>query len=365
MNQEEFDAKFCYKPPPDDRQKKQIKKAARKCYEPCTSFQSLWHYIASFLPILTWLPAYSWKNELVNDAIGGFTVGILLVPQGIAYAVLAGVEPVYGLYSSFFPALIYMFLGTSKHCSIGPFSVVSLMAGIAIREVLHPGENGSFDDASKLLNSTANETQSLDQLTPIEVATTLTLAIGLVQLLMAVLRLGFLTTYLSDQVVAGFTTAVAFHVLAAQLDDLLGIKIPHRNGFGYLFFEAYSILLALPSANIAAVVISTCSIVFLFVCKEFISPLFEKKIRVPIPSELLAVIFGTIISYYLQLNAKYKVEIVDFIPAGMPTPRVPQLDLIPSLLSNAVGIAIVIIAIHISLAKVFAKKHNYPIDAGQ
>uniref|UniRef100_A0A914VC92 STAS domain-containing protein n=1 Tax=Plectus sambesii TaxID=2011161 RepID=A0A914VC92_9BILA len=313
---------------------------------------------------------YSWKSNLVGDVSGGLTVGIMHVPQGIAYAVLTGVDPVYGLYASFFPALVYMFFGTSRHVSVGSFAVVSLMAGIAVNQLLPNGDSRLYtpspDETMMLLNGSLNYTLTSErQLLPIEVASVLTLTIGIVQLLMAVLRLEFVATYLSDQVVSGFTTGAAFHVLLAQLDDLVGLKVQRRNGIGYLFFQVYAIVSALPNANVATAIVSLCAIIFLFVCKEYINPLVAKKSPFPVPAELIVVTVGTAASHFLRLNEQYDVPIVSFIPTGLPMPSVPRLELIPDVLGDAVGIAIVVVAIHVSMAKLFAKKHGYKIDDSQ
>uniref|UniRef100_A0A0N4TE99 Sulfate_transp domain-containing protein n=1 Tax=Brugia pahangi TaxID=6280 RepID=A0A0N4TE99_BRUPA len=96
-----------------------FRKITNRTFAPCSNPLNLWQWFTNFVPILQWLPNYQWKNDMIHDIIGGLTIGIMHVPQGIAYAVLAGVDPVYGLYSSFFPVFFYMFFGTSKHASVG------------------------------------------------------------------------------------------------------------------------------------------------------------------------------------------------------------------------------------------------------
>ncbi|KAL3100984.1 hypothetical protein niasHS_001444 [Heterodera schachtii] len=122
MNQDEFDHRFAYRGPEqfsDERDMcRQTRKFFRQYYRPCLSPEALWHFILRFVPILNWLPAYEWRQCLLADAIGGLTVGIMHVPQGIAYALLARLHPVVGLYTSFFPPLFYMLFGTSRHNSI-------------------------------------------------------------------------------------------------------------------------------------------------------------------------------------------------------------------------------------------------------
>uniref|UniRef100_A0A914X8V7 STAS domain-containing protein n=1 Tax=Plectus sambesii TaxID=2011161 RepID=A0A914X8V7_9BILA len=367
MNQEDFDSKYIYQEPHYEHLGRTLRVSARKFCEPCSSGRALLHAVIGFMPILQWLPKYSWKIDLMNDVIGGLTVGVMHVPQGIAYAVLSGVEPVYGLYSSFFPALIYMFFGTSRHVSVGSFAVVSLMAGLAKRRILPEDSDGQQQSSgSAQLGNLTNDTSNADEeLTAIAVVSTITLGIGLVQLLMALLRLQFLTSYLSDQVVSGFTTGAAVHVFVTQLDDIFGIKIPKRSGLGYLFLTLYDIVLTIPKANTVSVLVSVCSIAFLYIGKEYVNPLVKKKIPVQIPFELIVLIITTAVSYIFSLKETHDLPIVEIVPVGFPMPSLPKFDLLPRVIGDAVGISVVIVAVHVSMCKMFAKKHDYKIDAGQ
>uniref|UniRef100_A0A914CFK3 SLC26A/SulP transporter domain-containing protein n=1 Tax=Acrobeloides nanus TaxID=290746 RepID=A0A914CFK3_9BILA len=140
--------------------------------------ENMFNKMYKFLPILAWLPKYKWKENLKYDIIGGFTNGIMLLPQGMAYASLAGVEPIYGVYSSFFSSLIYMFFGTSQHISVGTFAVASMMTG-AVRYRLIPDslQNGTIQDDCK-------NYPKLDlgyEVTPLMLTSALTLGVGLVQ----------------------------------------------------------------------------------------------------------------------------------------------------------------------------------------
>ena len=124
--QTEFDAEFGTRLPPEtssDRFRRQLK---RSFLQPFTSCSSLASTALSFVPITSWLPSYLWKKDLLFDVVGGLTTGIMHVPQGIAYSALAGVDPVYGLYASCFPAFFYMIFGTSRHTSLGIFLKFSL-----------------------------------------------------------------------------------------------------------------------------------------------------------------------------------------------------------------------------------------------
>ncbi|VDK53062.1 unnamed protein product [Anisakis simplex] len=280
--QEEFDNKYGYHTE-DAGLLLQGKKVFRKCTQPCASVNKLFGTLLGFIPIVKWLPKYNLKAYLLRDIIGGFTTGVMHVPQGIAYSVLSGVAPVYGLYSSFFPALFYMIFGTSRHTSIGSFAVVALMSGIANDQIMSTYSTPST-------NSTVSSTQTVE-LTPIIVAQALTFTLGIIQFATGLLRLEFVTTYFSDQLVAGFTTGSACHVFAAQIDDVLGVNVPKVSGPGYLFRRFYDILLQIPHANVCTVITSAIGILFLYVGKDFISPFVNKrlKMKIPIPYELILV----------------------------------------------------------------------------
>jgi len=140
MNQEEFDERFHYTRPKAVEEHTTpahlLQMLARPYYRPFTSCRQFVNTLLGVMPILQWLPQYKWRESIMADVVGGLTVGVMHVPQGIAYALLAKVPPVVGLYTSFFPPLFYMLFGTSRHNSIGSFAVVALMAGMAVEKVM-------------------------------------------------------------------------------------------------------------------------------------------------------------------------------------------------------------------------------------
>uniref|UniRef100_A0AC34QAJ8 SLC26A/SulP transporter domain-containing protein n=1 Tax=Panagrolaimus sp. JU765 TaxID=591449 RepID=A0AC34QAJ8_9BILA len=364
MNQEEFDAKYGYHRP-DHRHgivTRRCIKLTRRYWKPFTSPKNFLSTVISFFPILRWLPKYDWKRNLTYDFLGGLTVGVMHVPQSIAYALLAKVPPVVGLYTSLFPALFYMLFGTSMHNSIGSFAVVSLMAGKSVTklcpEPLIDGDNGTLEDGL----------QDKFEDCALTVASTLAFCVGLIHLLMALLRLEIVVTYFSDQLVAGFTTAASCHVFVTQLPALFGMKgIANPSGVGYLFRKLYSICKHLDRTNWMTTIVGFSSIAFLVIGKDYVNPVLQKKLRlpVPIPFELILVILATVISTLCKLNFHHHVEIVEEIPTGLPTPHFPQFGQLGELMIDGLSIAVVVVAIHISLAKMFGKKLNYKVDPGQ
>ncbi|XP_078732227.1 prestin-like [Lampetra fluviatilis] len=301
------------------------------------------------MPILDWLPKYKVKQWLLGDIISGLTVGIVHIPQGMAYAFLAALPPIYGLYTSFFPVLIYVIAGTSRHASMGTFAIVSLMTGGVVERFAS--------------NVTAIDPQELES-QKISIATTLAVLSGAIQLIMFSLQLGFVAIYLSDPLVSAFTNAAAIHVLVSQIKNMLGLQVPRFSGPASIFMTMVDIFQKLPNTNIAELVTSLVCLTVLIPVRE-INQRYKSKLKAPIPVELLLIILATVISFYARLEEKFGVTVVGNIPAGLPVPQLPTVTNFSSLIADGLAIAIVGYAVSVSLAKIFAKKHGYTVDANQ
>ncbi|KYO38654.1 prestin [Alligator mississippiensis] len=322
----------------------------------CTSKKAKSH-LYSFLPILLWLPRYPVKAYLLGDIISGISTGVMQLPQGLAYALLAAVPPVFGLYSSFYPVFLYTFFGTSRHISIGTFAVISMMVGaVAVREV--PDER--FDI---LESNSTNSTEIRDNLR-VQVAVTLALLSGIIQLCLGLLRFGFVAIYLTEPLVRGFTTAAAVHVFTSQLKYLLGVKTKRYSGALSVLYSIYAVFSNITDTNIAALVVGLTCIVLLLIGKE-INVRFKNKLPVPIPMEIIVVIIGTGVSAGMNLSDTYGVHIVGNIPKGLRAPAIPDMGIIQQVFIDAIAIAIVGFSMAVSMAKIFALKHGYTVDGNQ
>ncbi|XP_077399688.1 prestin isoform X1 [Vanacampus margaritifer] len=317
--------------------------------------------VLSFLPILTWLPKYPVREYLFQDVVSGLSTGVVQLPQGLAYAMLAAVPPVYGLYSSFYPVLLYTFFGTSRHISIGTFAVISLMIGsVAVREVpdsyVPPPGNGS--------NTSANFSLADRDAMRVQVAVVLTTLVGIIQIILGLLRFGFVAIYLTEPLVRGFTTAAAVHVVVSQLKYLFGVKTKRFSGPLSVVFSIKAVLSHITSTNVSTLILGFACLVFLFVIKH-LNERFKKKLPIPIPGEIIVVIVSTGVSYGMALAADYQVDVVGEIPTGLLPPVVPDFSLLRTLVTDSFAIAIVGFSMGISLAKIFALKHNYSVDSNQ
>ncbi|NXY26508.1 S26A6 protein, partial [Atrichornis clamosus] len=333
-----------------------------------------------FLPFLRWLPRYPVKDWLLGDIASGFSVGIMHLPQGLAYALLAGLPPVTGLYSSFYPVFLYFFFGTSRHNSVadplrgpsdtlgslltlyvfsGPFAVISVMIG-SLTDSLLPSEN--FLESVNGSNATVNE--ELRDAARVELVATITVLTGIFQVALGLLQFGFVVTYLSDPLVRGYTTAASVHVLVSQLKNVFGVSLGEHSGPLSMFVTIIEICKKLPDTNVGTLVTAIIAMVAIFIVKE-LNHKFAAKLPMPIPIELITIIVSTGISYGVNLNDKFGISVVGNIPSGLKPPVAPNVSYFGQVVGNAFAIAVVGYAICISLGKIFALKHGYKVDSNQ
>ncbi|XP_059040790.1 solute carrier family 26 member 10-like isoform X3 [Mustela lutreola] len=313
-----------------------------------------WRLLLARLPPLRWLPHYRWRAWLLGDAVAGVTVGIVHVPQGMAFALLTSVPPVFGLYTSFFPVLIYTLLGTGRHLSTGTFAVLSLMTGSAVERLVPEPLGGNLSEI---------EREQLD-VQRVGAAAALAFGSGALMLGMFALQLGVLSTFLSEPVVKALTSGAALHVLVSQLPSLLGLPLPRQIGCFALFKTLAAVLTALPRSSPAELTISALSLALLVPVKE-LNVRFRDKLPTPIPGEIVMVLLASVLCFTSSLDTRYNVQIVGLLPGGFPQPRLPNLAELPRILVDSLPIALVAFAVSASLASIYADKYSYTIDSNQ
>lgn len=349
MNQDEFDKKNGF-----HLETKSFVSSLSQSVKDTFTISGIQNVVKRKLPILHWLPKYT-CSYAVSDFAAGITLAIYNVPQAMAYSVLAGLPPVYGLYVSFFSPLLFCIFGSSRHVSVGVFSITCLMA-YAARSAILPDKK--IDDPNYSYHG-------LTGLTPENIVTSLTLLTGFVQFILAACRLDFVMRYLSDSAVSGLIFGAAIQSLIAQLPNLLGIKLQKDNRVVFkLFYQFIEICEKLGDANIATVIVSTVALTVLIFSKTFI----EKKklscvfnINMPFPTELVVIVIMTAVSFGMDLHGKYNVKIVSSVPKGFPPFSVPRFDIMPYLIYSSLSMAVVSYVITLSLSELFSKKHRYSI----
>jgi sulfate permease, SulP family len=286
--------------------------------------------LRNHIPLLQSLRGYN-KTSFRGDLTAGLTVAVMLIPQGMAYAMLAGLPPIVGLYASTIPLAIYAVFGTSRQLAVGPVAMVSLMVASGVGALAKPGSGEYLVYAVALMGM-----------------------VGLIQLVMGVARLGFLVNFLSHPVVSGFTSAAALIIGFSQLKHLLGVEIARSHHVHSIVWQAIQNISNIKPITFA---IGAGSIVLLLALKKW-NPRF--------PGALAVVVLGTLAVAALGLNEQ-GVGIVGEVPKGLPSPTMPLFDLevLEKMAPAALAISLVGFMESISVAKAFARKHRYEIDANR
>uniref|UniRef100_A0A8C8LY81 STAS domain-containing protein n=1 Tax=Oncorhynchus tshawytscha TaxID=74940 RepID=A0A8C8LY81_ONCTS len=311
--------------------------------------------VKGVFPVIDWLSRYPIREWLPSDVISGVSTGLVCSLQGLAYALLVSVAPVYGLYSAFFPILTYFLLGTSRHISVGPFPVTCLMVGSVVL-TLAPDDHFLLPGNGTGVNGTEADGIVVDveamEAQRIMVASSMTVLVGLFQVVMGLLQVGFLVRYLSDPLVGGFTTAAAFHVLISQLKIVLSVPTNNHSGCFSILYTLIDVFTNIRQTNRADLVAGLLTIVIVMAVKE-VNSKFRHKIPVPIPIEVIVVGSG-------MLESRYGAKPFLFAPA-----QPPNTELLWNILGSSFSTAVVGYAVAVSVAKVYAAKHDYTIDGNQ
>lgn len=329
--------------------------------------QYWWNFTKSRFPILDWLPKYQWKTSLPGDIIAGTTVAILHVSLGMAIALLARVPPITGLYVAFFASIVYILMGTSRHLVIAGGAVVSIMIGEVVQRQLHLTSGDAqqvIQRGHQVQDNTTDGTDTVPCVGALDIATTLSMTVGITQMLTGFLQLGGLAVYLSDTMVSGFLSGACVHVLVSQLENLLGVTLPYVSSPFRLFKVVIGVFERISVCNVPTVVVSAVSITVL-VSVKIAASRYLKAMPIPLPIEIAVILIATLVSHCVDFESTYNVAIVGYIPTGLPAVDVPEIHLVPSVLVDGIIIAIVTYTLTLSFGLFFAKNHGYRINSNQ
>ena len=274
------------------------------------------------LPIFDWIPTYDQKT-FTSDLLAALIVTLMLIPQSLAYAMLAGLPPEVGLYASIAPLVLYMFFGTSRVLAVGPVAVISLMTAAAIGEHASAGTHAYW-----------------------QIAITLAFLSGLILLALGLLRLGFLANFLSHSVVSGFITASALLIAANQFKTVMGIRVDGDNFFVLL----KNLLAQAPHTHALTFLVGVGTLGFLFLTRHYLKP---NLIRLGVPPTIadivgkacpvIAIGLTTGLTWGLSWD-QAGVKVVGFVPQSLPPVTAPLWDIslwstlfVPALLISIVG----------------------------
>ncbi|NWI40360.1 S26A9 protein, partial [Picathartes gymnocephalus] len=311
-------------------------------------------------PILAWLPKYRIKDYILPDVLGGLSAGTIQVPQGMAFALLANLPPVNGLYSSFFPLLTYLFLGGIHQMVPGTFAVVSIIVGNVCNELAPESDFQYFNHTT---NETSVNTTALEA-ARLEISATLACLTAIIQLCLGLLQFGFVAIYLSESFIRGFMTAAGLQILISVLKYVFGLTVPSYTGPLAIVYTFIDICKGLPQTNVASLVYALVSAVLLIIVKE-LNLKYMKKIRMPIPMEIIIVIVATAISGSFNMPDKYGMPVVGKIGMGFPEPTLPLVSKWKDMVGTAFSLAIVGYVINLAMGRTLAAKHGYDVDPNQ
>ena len=287
--------------------------------------------LKQLIPILEWLPNYK-SSQFRGDFIAGITVAIVLIPQGIAYALIAGLPPIYGLYCALVPQLMYAIFGSSRQVAIGPVAMDSLIVATGVSTIALTGSESY-----------------------IAIAILLALVVGAIQFLMGVFRLGFIVNFLSRPVIIGFTSAVALTIGLNQFRNLFGVDFIQSDQIHILFEDIWE---RISEYNLHTTLIGVAASILIILFR---------KINKKIPNALIVVGLGIVIIRYFGGQFQ-DVAIVKDIPSGLPEFAIPELDfeLIRELMPIALTLVMVGYLETISIGKTLeAKQDEYRIRPNQ
>ena len=290
--------------------------------------------LTSLIPSLHWMKSYR-TSYLKHDGVAGITTAIMLIPQGMAYALLAGLEPIMGLYASTLPLIAYALLGTSRQLSVGPMAMSSLLMASSIQML----SKGEMIGADKLLLF----------------AFLITLTVGGIQLLLGIFRLGGLVNLLSHPVVTGFTAAAALVIASSQLQHLVQIK---ELGGKAPYEQVIYLLQHLSDIHTPTIILSVISILSLVLIKKYAPKL---------PSAIIVVIVSMILAYAFKFD-QWHITLLGEIPSGLPSISIPNgfaINDIMQIVPGCIAIALVAFMESISGAKVYARQNKYTLSPSQ
>ncbi|MGF1596894.1 MAG: SulP family inorganic anion transporter [Acidimicrobiales bacterium] len=282
---------------------------------------------ARILPILAWAPRYE-RRDLRSDVAAGLTVGAMLVPQAMAYALLAGLPPEIGLYAATVPVVIYALFGTSRQLAVGPVAIVSLLTASALAPLVDEGTAGYVSAAALLA-----------------------LMVGIIHIVLGAGRLGFLVNFLSHSVLVGFTAAAAIIIGVSQAKHLVGVSVGSSDHF---YQTVLDVVGALPETHGLTLAVGASSLAALFGLK---------RLAPRLPGALIVVVASIVAVKGLGLEDR-GVAVVGDIPDKLPAFGLP--DMSGSLIANLAGTAFIITLVgfmeSVAVAKVYARRHRYDVE---
>ncbi|KAK5829065.1 sulfate transporter family-domain-containing protein [Linnemannia elongata] len=307
-------------------------------------------YVTERLPIIKWLPKYN-RNWAFRDAVAGITVGLIVVPQGMSYAKIAGLQVQHGLYSAYIGAIFYCFMGTSKDLTIGPTAVISLITGELVTELA-------------------------GRMSAPAVAAISCLCVGAFTMILGVLRLGIILDFFPTTVLVGYTSGAAATIVIQQIPKWLGV--PNINNRAPVYDIIIKMFQAISTLSWLDLVFGLVSFFLLVTIGLAVDRWGRGKFAIQfikISRFFIVTVLATALSYAINYDAPtdakgnrvFKLSILKTVPSGLPQPAVPSVtsDIFSEIAPKLFAISLAVILEHIAIGKAFARKNRYQIDTNQ
>ncbi|KAH7059938.1 sulfate transporter family-domain-containing protein [Linnemannia elongata] len=307
-------------------------------------------YVTERLPIIKWLPKYN-RNWAFRDAVAGITVGLIVVPQGMSYAKIAGLQVQHGLYSAYIGAIFYCFMGTSKDLTIGPTAVISLITGELVTELA-------------------------GRMSAPAVAAISCLCVGAFTMILGVLRLGIILDFFPTTVLVGYTSGAAATIVIQQIPKWLGV--PNINNRAPVYDIIIKMFQAISTLSWLDLVFGLVSFFLLVTIGLAVDRWGRGKFAIQfikISRFFIVTVLATALSYAVNYDAPtdakgnrvFKLSILKTVPSGLPQPAVPSVtsDIFSEIAPKLFAISLAVILEHIAIGKAFARKNRYQIDTNQ
>ncbi|MDE5413416.1 SulP family inorganic anion transporter [Alkalihalobacterium chitinilyticum] len=286
--------------------------------------------LKKWFPIIDWMSNYQ-RGFLKGDISAGVIVAVMLIPQGMAYAMLAGIDPVIGLYAVTVPLLIYAIFASSRQLAVGPVAMVSLLVFTGVSSIVEPG-------TPEFLNYVI----------------LLALMVGVIQLVLGLTKAGFIVNFLSHAVISGFTSAAAIVIALSQIKHLLGVNLQSHDYTHQFILEVFQ--------RVSDIHLLT----FFFGITSILILVFLKKYVPVVPGPIFVVAFSILVTYFYRLD-EMGLKIVGDIPKGLPSFSIPvaNIEAFQVLLPTALMISFIAFMESIAVAKAIAVKEKYKVDPNQ
>ena len=377
------------------------------------SKKRVWTLLTTVVPSVKIISRYKVENILA-DLIGGLTVAILHVPQSISLAIMAGLKPEHGLYTSLFPTILYLLFGTSPHISFGTNAILAIytryiierevgfytidthqtnvtsstftssdvfqnyslphmstesLSNMLTRQTTGPAiESGSQETTMNTGTIPAISRTVLDtdlMQVKVEVAMTASFFTGIFMLGLGIFRLGWLSKYMSNSFIGGFTTAMAIHTASLEVPKMLGIIVPNHFGAARLIKLYIDVLTKIRTTTIADLMIALITLSVLITAR-IIKDKYDHRLKFPMPFEIALLLIGVIASYFGKLESSYNATVLGDVPSGIPQPTIPPFNRASRIATDSIVIAILSFTMSISLAKTKTDKEvQKHVDSNQ